>query len=198
LDLKQVIGEILEKDRQAEEAETSDDEIVANENLKGIAGDILTETPRQQDSPSPEVGSHLVQIVGEVIGAEESAQEEVLSDADKLQVIKSLADLFIDLRLEPQFQLSWLLAYTQALEKLNADSYLRAAFARWAWTSLAELKAGADELAEVAPEAMVQLAGDMANDYEWFRNDTAKVRLCENCKKESNETIRRSLIYRKY
>ena len=129
-----------------------------SEHLKSIASDILIDITTATTKPH-------------------------LTDSDKLHVIKSLADLFIDLRLEPQFQLKWLLAYIQVLERLKADSYLRSAFARWAWTALAEVKVSADELAEVEPDDVVKLAHEIAADYDWFKNDTAKVNL--NCDLET-------------
>jgi len=151
------------------EVETNDESLNHNKTIS----EILEETYQEPDNLKSIAGDILVEASSKP--SRKTAKNSNLSDSEKVQIIKSLADLFIDLRLEPQFQLKWVLAYTQALKKLKADSYLRLAFARWSWTSLAEAKTGADELAEVEPNAVLQLADEMANDHDWFKNDTAKV-----------------------
>lgn len=99
-----------------------------------------------------------------------------LSDEEKLEVIKSLTNVLIDMRLEPHFPIVWLVNYMEALNKLRAESYLKAAFSRWAWNVISEMKGNSSDLVEVPPSSMVQLANDVLNDSDCTKSDINKVR----------------------
>ncbi len=142
-------------------------------NLVHIAGDILN---KEKEEPSP---VSLIKIASDIFNTAEQMKKQLmeekkerlpekheLSDSDKLEVIKNLMNILVDLRIEPQFPIPWLLSYSENIRKLNADTYLKGAFSRWAWNGLNDSKSDPDELANVAPDSMIQLASDVMADTE--------------------------------
>jgi len=174
--LKNIVGDIL-IDVGIDQDKQSDDDDDAS-NLKSIASDILVDVAVvvEGEEDNNENRGSLIKIVGDIYKiTTKQTKIHVQPHPDKLQVISTLTNIFIDLRIEPQLTLAWLLAYTTALNNLNADKYLTTAFVRWAWTALTELNTNSNELGLLAPNDMVMLTNSVCNDLDWFKNDTPKV-----------------------
>ena len=156
-------------------------------NLLNIAGDILVNTVKDKDEEeeNDSAPSNLIKITGDIFNItgriEKLSQlipkktKKELSDKEKLEVIKSLTNVLLDMRVEPQFPIAWLLNYMDVLNKLKVESNVKSAFSRWAWSVISEMKGSSSDLVEVPPSSMVQLSNDVLNDNDWIKSDTNKV-----------------------
>ena len=154
-------------------------------NLKDIAGDILAE-------PSH---SNLKNITADILGnsvendSKKGTNQEpmkaktkaanLVSDEEKIEVIKNLTTILIDLRIDPQFPLPWLMLYSDFLNNLKAETYLRVAFTHWIWNALTDPKLDSKELIEITPEALIQLANEILLDIDYKNEINTKVTFFE-------------------
>ena len=155
---------------------------IGTSNLKDIAGDILAEPNH----------SNLKNITADILGnsvendsKKATNQEQPMrpkpkaanpvSDLEKIEVIKNLTTILIDLRIDPQFPIPWLMLYSDFLNNLKADTYLRVAFTHWIWNALTDTKLDSKELIEITPEALIQLANEILLDIDYKNEINTKV-----------------------
>lgn len=181
-DLKDVLlAAVKLKNEPEEESDAAEKPL----NLVGIAGGILRKETEQEDEKSNPIS--LIKIASEIFSTaehmksmlmeeknERMAQRPELSDPEKLEVISNLINILVDLRIDPQFPIPWLLSYSEGIRKLNADTYLKGAFSRWAWNGLMDSKSDPDDLTNIPPASMIQLATDVMTDTE-LKEDTNKL-----------------------
>lgn len=181
-DLKDVLlAEALPKYEPEGESDAAEKPL----NLVAIAGGILSKETEQEDEKSNPIS--LIKIASEIFSTaehmksmlmeeknERMAQRPELSDPEKLEVISNLINILVDLRIDPQFPIPWLLNYSERIRKLNAETYLKGAFSRWAWNGLTDPKSDPDDLANIPPASMIQLTTDVMADTE-LKEDANKL-----------------------
>lgn len=177
--------------------EISDLEDEKTSNLIGMAGDIMRCSPPKNlinianDIFEPEEQrSNLSRITAEVLEADkreedEEDDEEVVkvlvresvSDKEKLNIISELTLTLNELRIDPQFPISWLLLYMNSLQSLEADSLIRSTFNKWTWSGMYDLKSNTKELSSVPPSVMVQLAQDISSN---SKDESGPIKVIKN------------------
>lgn len=129
-------------------------------NLINIAGIIMNKSNK---TPVDEIASYIKyrNTIRDLI------KKKGLSDVDKLNVISTLTMALVESRIDPQFPISWLLLYSNALINLNAEQDVKTVFNRWLWNSIGDLKNNPHEqLTKIAPEVLIQLASDDNSNFE--------------------------------
>jgi hypothetical protein len=95
--------------------------------------------------------------------------KRLVPDEEKIKILSSLSKTLQDAQINPQFPITWLLFYTNALHQLNADPEVKSAFHKWTWNSLNNIKTSSNELSSIPPSVMIQLAQDVAGKDETDR-----------------------------
>lgn len=181
-DLKDVLLATNEsKEEPEEESEASEKPL----NLVAIAGGVLNKEQADESEKSNPIS--LIKIASEIFSTaehmksmlmeeknERMAQRPELSEPEKLEVISNLINILVDLRIEPQFPVPWLLNYSENVRKLNADTFLKRAFSRWAWNGLTDPKGDSEDFENIPPASMIQLAADVMADTE-LKEDVNKL-----------------------
>ena len=140
------------------------DEIRENEkqtaNLVNIADTIINKSFHSSDQPEEELASYIKyrNSIRDLIN------KNGVSEQTKLNIISVLTHALVDSRIDPQFSISWLLLYSNALHNLNAEENLRAIFNRWLWASISDLKNNPQELSKIPSPVMIQLAKDVTKN----------------------------------
>ncbi|CAF0787153.1 unnamed protein product [Brachionus calyciflorus] len=171
-----IAGEILEPKSNNLISITAD--ILNNEkpsNLISIASDILEEepTPATDQILSSEEPKNLINIASDILDtpnrtinlvtiAGDILKESNLNNNDKLRIIDEITRNLTELRLEPEFSISWLLIYINVLHELNADNSTRSAFNSWAWNAINDLKSDSRQLSSVPVSVMTELSKDIS------------------------------------
>jgi hypothetical protein len=127
-------------------------------NLKNIASEV-----RDNDRQQPEEIASYIKYRNSLRSL---LEKNGVSDHDKLNVINVLTNTLVDLHIKPHFPIAWLLMYSNALHKLNADASTKVAFNRWLWASIGDLKNSPQELSKIPPPVIIQLAHDVKNNNE--------------------------------
>ena len=130
-------------------------------NLKNIAGEVRDgDKHSYQKQPDEELAS----FIKYRNNLRDLLNKNGASDQDKLNVISLLTNTLVDMRIEPNFPISWLLLYTNALHQMNGDAVTKAAFNKWLWASIGDLKNNPQELSKIPPPVMIQLAHDVSKN----------------------------------
>ena len=130
-------------------------------NLKNIAGEVRDgDKHSHQKQPDEELASYIRYRNN----LRDLLNKNGASDQDKLNVISLLTNTLVDMRIEPNFPISWLLLYTNALHQMNGDAVTMAAFNKWLWASIGDLKNNPQELSKIPPPVMIQLTHDVSKN----------------------------------
>jgi hypothetical protein len=146
-------------------------------NLIAIADDILvdsTETPHNSLS----AGDILERNDNEIKRTEEnlSTPGTQLDDKEKLNIIKQLTNIIVELRFDPKFSLSWLQVYLNSLHEIKADAHTKSTFNRWTWNAINDLKGNPQELTAIPPAVMEKMVEDIAAYEGISKNEFEKVK----------------------
>ena len=118
---------------------------------------------KQDDKKKEDEPSILATIVEEINNQDnDNKKSSNVSNADKLEAVRTLTGTLNELRVEPQFALPWLLTYLNGLQAHEADEATTAAFSKWAWAAFSEPSAAHADLSGVPAPVMVRFAHDIA------------------------------------
>ncbi len=171
LGLIEIVDQVLDSDNKSSDLIHIGDQIISEKSLT------VNEAALENNEIKP---INLIGIASNIFSKSNeltSVSKSMISDKEKLDIIRNLINIFIDLRIDPEFPISWLLLYAEELNRLNADSYLKSTFIRWCWNALNGLKPNSNELSEMLPSTFIHLVNEVLYDTDTNKNDLNKVKI---------------------